>query len=214
MILFLLFSIPLTYLLVNNFFNNRDLKKRSFFLPFVFGMTLSIPILLLYWSFFHSFFNNWTSAGLYFYYFFNLDGIFGIYIVLIISLLFIFVEKPTKASQIRELSAYIMGFYFTISLYDTMVQESWFGSLELFIMPLLRISSAFLLSIFINCAVKSLDWKRYLWIGIALVIPAFFVVVPVMYVVNMSFAAFILAVLLLLVSTTFYMLEIKGRLFT
>jgi len=214
LILFLLFSIPLTYLLVNNFFNNRNLKKRTLLLPFILGMTLSIPILLLYWSFFQSFFNNWTSAGLYFYYFFNLDGIFGIYVVLIICLLFIFVEKPTKISQLREISAYVLGLYFTISLYDTMVQESWYGSLELFVMPILRISSALLLSIFISRSLKLMDWKRYLWIGSAVLIPVLLVFVPVMYVANMSFVAVIFSALLLSVSTLLYSLEIRGRLFT
>jgi len=177
-------------------------------------MTLSIPILLLYWSFFQSFFNNWTSAGLYFYYFFNLDGIFGIYVVLIICLLFIFVEKPTKISQLREISAYVLGLYFTISLYDTMVQESWYGSLELFVMPILRISSALLLSIFISRSLKLMDWKRYLWIGSAVLIPVLLVFVPVMYVANMSFVAVIFSALLLSVSTLLYSLEIRGRLFT
>jgi hypothetical protein len=214
LILFLLFSIPLTYLLVNNFFNNRNILKRSLLMPFIYGMALSIPILLLYWSFFQSFFNNWTSAGLFFYYFFNIDGIFGIYIIAIICLLFVIVEKPMEASRLREITAYVMGLYFTIAIYDSLMQESWYGSLELFILPLLRISSAFLISIFLNRALTFSDWKRYLWIGSALLIPVLMVFVPLMSVVNMNFVAVIVSITLLTASTILYILEIEGRFLT
>lgn len=174
---------------------------------------LSIPFLLLYWSFFQSFFNNWTSAGLYFYYLFNIDGIFGIYAVVIICLIFIFVEKPMKASRLREISTYIMGLYFILAIYNSLVYESWYGNLELFILPILRISTILLLSFLINRALTIMDWKRYLFLGAAVILPMVIVFIPVMYVLHMSIAAVIISILLLAVSSAIYFLESKGRLF-
>ena len=212
LILFTLFSIPLTYLIVNAFYNNNNIKKRVIVLPFVFGMILSIPILLLYWSFFQSFFNNWTTTGLFFYYFFNRDGIIGLYIVIVIYLLFTFVEKKQKESQLREITAYFMGLFFTIAIYDSLVAESWYGMLELFLIPITRLSSILLISLFIAKSLKKLDWQKYLLLGFALLVPVLMVFVPVMFVSNLILISIIISILIFGGSAVLYLLELKGRL--
>lgn len=212
MILFLLFSIPLTYLFVNNFFNNHNIKKRAIALPFIYGMVLSIPILLFYWSFLKYFVNSWSAVRLYFYYFFNKDGIVGLYSIAVIMCIFLFIKKPSKAKIMREITAFIMGLYFSIAVYDTLAAEAWYGSLELFIIPILRISSIFLISILITRSLKSIDWWRYIWMGLAVVVPLFMTFIPVMFVSNQSVFSVVSSLLILVVSSVLYVFEVKGRL--
>ena len=175
-------------------------------------MVLSIPILIIYWSFFKSFVNSWSSARLYFFYFLNKDGIFGLYIIAVLLCFFLIIKKLSKEERLREITAYIMGLYFSIALYDTLAAEAWYGSLELFILPIIRISSIFLISIFVTRALKSIDWWRYIWMGLAVVVPFLTVFIPVMFVSNQSFVSVASALLLLVVSSILYVFEIKGRL--
>lgn len=213
MILFLLFSIPLTFLLVNHCFNNYNIKKRAIALPFFYGMFLSIPILLLYWAFFDSFVNSWSSAGLYFHSFLNRDGIFALYIVTVLLCYFLFVEKPQKAERLREITAIVMGLFFSIALYDSLAAEAWYGHLELFILPINRISTVFLISLLISRTLKSYDWWKYFWIGLAVAVPFLMVFLPVMFLSNLSLISVVLSILLLVGSSSVYVLESKGRLF-
>ncbi|MBI9100445.1 MAG: hypothetical protein JEY91_18330 [Spirochaetaceae bacterium] len=106
-----------------------------------------------------------------------------------------------------------MGFYFVLSLYDSLLAENWYSSLELFIIPLNRISSIFFNSIFISKAVKSIYWQKYLWLGIAVVFTLFMVIIPVIFVRNQFLSSAIVAILILSASIFTYILESKGRLF-
>lgn len=212
MILFLLFSIPLTYLLVNTLFNNQNIRRRAILFPFIYGLALSLPVLLLYWAFFHSFFNNWTSAGLYFYYFFNKDGLFGFYGSAVIVSYFFLTKKAVKVSRLREITAYLAGIYFSISIYDTLVAENWYGGLELLILPISRITSILLISIFLSRFAKSYDWQKYIWMGLALVTPFLMVFIPIMYVLNLQWISSAISVLIFGFSIIVYFLESKGKL--
>lgn len=181
-------------------------------MPFVMGMVFSIPILLLYWSFFHSFFNNWTSTGLFFYYFFNKDGIFGIYIIAVLFALFILIEKPLRISRLREITAYTSGFYFTIALYDSLAAEAWYGSLELFLVPISRLATILLLSVLVNLSLNEIDWRRFLWMGLAFLVPVLMVFVPLLFVVNLSLISLVISILILIFSIFIYLLDVQGRL--
>lgn len=212
MILFLLLSIPLTYLLINSFYNNQNIKIRIIVLPFISGIILAIPLLLIYWVFFHSFFNNWSPSSLYLYYFFKKDGLTGVYAVLVVSLYFFFYSKPIKESRLREITAFLSGLYFVLSFYDTLVTESWYGNLELFMFPAARISSIFLLSILLSRTIGRFDWTKYLLIGLALLVPILTTFIPVLYVINVRSISFIYLIILLGSSLFMYILEMKGRL--
>lgn len=212
LILFLLFSIPLTYLIVNSLFNNQNIKKRIVIMPFASGMIISIPILVLYWAFFDSFFNNWTSAGLYFYHFFNRDGLVGIYAVIIFSLYYFFLAKDIKESMLREITGYLSGLYFIIAIYDSLVVENWYGNLELFLVPMARISAILLISLFFSRTLKCIDWKKYLWIGLAVIIPVLISFIPVMYVSNLKTISVVFTIIFFCSTVIVYYLEIKGRL--
>ncbi len=212
MTLFLLFSIPLTYMLINYFFNNRNIKIWAIILPFVFGLFFSIPFLLIYWSFFHTWFNDWTSSGLYVYFLFNKEGILGIYSVILLALFYFFKIKKGNGSILRELTALVAGLYFSIAIYDFLVAETWYGGLELFIMPIIRIVSILAVSLFLSRAVKSIDWQKYFWLGLALLLPIVMVFIPIMYAVNLKMFSIVITVLLLCCTSISYYLEIKGRL--
>lgn len=213
MILFSLFSIPLTYLIVNSFFNNYNIRKRTVFLPFVYGMTLSIPILILYWLFFQSFFNNWSPLSLYFFHFLNRDGAVGIYIVLVLLFILLYLNKGTGESRLREITAYLAGLYFTMAIYDFLVAENWYGGLELLLIPIVRISSILLISVLISKVISFPDWRRYLWGGLSLLVPVITTFISVTYVINLVFFSVVISLLLLICSIIMYSLEYKGKFF-
>jgi hypothetical protein len=185
------------------------LKKRIIVLPFVIGMTFSIPLLILYWTFFKSFFNNWTGAGLYFYHFFNRDGLTGFYAIIILSLNFLFFAPHIKESRLREITAYLSGLYFSIALYDSIMSENWYGTLELFLIPLVRVSTILIIAIMISRSLKERDWKKYLWMGLSLLVPVFTTFVPVFYVLNSGIYSVVFTLILLSCSIPLYLLETK-----
>lgn len=210
--LFLLFSIPLTFLLINSFFNNEDIRKRKILMPFLLGVVFSIPFYLIYWSFFSSIFNNWTSSSLFFHYFINRDGLASLYITIVIILVYTFGIKKISVSRLREFTAYNAGFFWTLCLYDVLTAEEWFGPLELFFIPLLRLVLLMVLSIHFNRYLQSSDWKKYMWVAGAVLAPFLTTVVPYMY----SLKLFLPSVILLLTVTggavVIYLLECRGRL--
>ncbi len=214
MTMFLLFSIPLTYLLINSLFNNHKIKKRTIITPFIYGLILSIPYLLIYWAVFKSFFNNWTPGGLYFYHFFNKEGFLGVYSALVLYLIYSFLYKESKGSRLRELTALVSGLYFSIAIYDFLVSADWYGSLELFISPVVRIVSILLISLFLSRSICVADWHKYLWLGAALLVPVLFVFISLMVVVNLQIFSIIILILLFSGAVTAFYLEVKGRLIT
>jgi hypothetical protein len=209
--LFLLFSVPLTYFIINALFNNVGIKIRVVILPFILGMAISFPYLLLYWAFFRTFFNTWTSSSLYFFYFFNKDGFAGFYISLVIGLYFYFFKKDNKVSRLREFTAYVSGLFFTIALYDFLVSANWYGGLEVFVLPIFRIATVLLISMFLSRALNNFGWQKYFWFGMALLVPILFPFIPVMYVLNLKLLSISLSVLLFLFSSIIYYLEVRGK---
>ncbi|WP_184742798.1 hypothetical protein [Spirochaeta isovalerica] len=170
-------------------------------------MILSIPYYLIYWSFLGSFFNNWTSSGVYFYNFLNRDGSAAIYMIAALVGLFLLFAKKPEASMLREIAAYTAGMMFTLGIYDTLVSESWYGLLELFIIPFNRISLFLLLSVLLNRASLGRDWKRYLWIGISLIIPFILNLIPQLASFNKTGAALILSIIVLIISFIVFITE-------
>jgi len=206
LVLFLLISTPITFFLVNIFFNNKGIRKRVILMPLLIGMLLSIPYFLFYWSFINSFFNNWTPGGVYFFHFLKRNGSASIYITLFIATYFLLSDKKT-VSRLREIAAYVAGFIFTLGVYDVLVYESWYGVLELFILPFNRIALFLALSIFLNRFLTSKDWKKYIWIGFAVLLPFFLNFLPYIASYNKGTISLVLSVVLSLVSFFFFILE-------
>lgn len=181
-------------------------------LPFLFGMIFSIPFYLLYWSFFSSIFNNWTFPSLFFHYYLNRDGLASFYISVILILLLTFAYKRIDASRLREVTAYIAGMFFTLALYDVLTAEEWYGFLELFISPILRIALLLALAVTINRYNDTDGWYKYLWAAGAVLAPFVTNAVPVLYSLKMVLPSIILLLTLTLASVVFYLLESRRRL--
>lgn len=181
-------------------------------MPFLIGMVISIPFYLLYWSLFESFFNNWTGGGLFFYHFLNRDGIGALYITAALILINLFLFKRSESSALRELTGYVGGMLFTLSLYDFLVFEEWFGALELFTVPFVRIVYLFMLPFLLNRFLLKTDWKKYLWLGFAMVLPFLLTTLPVLSVMNNVSLAIVLAVILSVFSAFMYIMESQERL--
>lgn len=207
MVLFLLFSAPLIYYLVNSGFSRKIIKKRVIIMPFIIGMILSIPYYLFYWLFLDSFFNNWTGSVLYFYSFINKEGSASLYISIILLIYFLFYAVDRKGSRLREITAYISGFIFTLGIYDTLLFRSGYGVLELFITPVDRLSLVFLLSLTLKEAIKRGNWQQYLWIGVLVLIPFILNFIPLGAYLNKPVLSLITAVLIFLISSFLYIKE-------
>lgn len=197
LILFLLFSIPVVYILLNFLFNNEGLKKRAIVLPFLYGMVLSIPYYLIYWSAFGGYFNTWTATGLYTALFLKRDGSAALYITVVIAVYFL-VRKgnPVKASRLREFTAYLAGMFFTLSIYDSLVAQKWYGVQELFLVPLDRIGMLMILAVFLDKFVRELYWSRYIWAAAAVFVPFVYTFIPYLSSINSLFISFIICIIL------------------
>ncbi|RQV98490.1 MAG: hypothetical protein EH225_13070 [Calditrichaeota bacterium] len=210
MVLFLLFSTPIAFFLVNPMFSNAGIRKRVILMPLVAGMVLSIPFYLLYWSFLGSFFNDWTSKGVFFYYFINKNGSAVLYINSLLILYYTFVDKNRTSSRLREITAYITGMLFTLGIYDSLLAENWYGVLELFIIPFDRIILIFVSAIFIKRSIESSGWIRYIWMVIALISPFILNLLPYMASFNKSGISLFLSVFGALLSYIFYFFESRN----
>jgi len=169
-------------------------------------MVLSIPYYLFYWSFINSFFNNWTPGGVYFFHFLKRNGSASIYITLSIVAFFLLTNKKT-ASRLREIAAYVAGFIFTVGVYDVLVYESWYGMLELFILPFNRIALFLTLSIFLNRFLSSSDWRKYFWLGLAFLLPFLLNFLPYLASYNKGSVSLVLSVVLAFAASLFFILE-------
>ncbi len=130
MMLFALFLMPLFYWGSQYLFSNSSVSLIDRLTPFAGGFVFAVPVVLFQWAVDVYFPLTWSLGGLWNFCFFNKEGIIA-YPVLIF-LYFYFRKKTLRGTPLRELSAWLCGYYFLFNGLGALVSfsgKTLFGSL-------------------------------------------------------------------------------------
>lgn len=210
MSLFLLLSIPLTILVINTFFQTKSVEIKSYFLPILRGTVAAVVTMIIYFMFDDLIVLRNGFIQLYFNRFFYYDGfILSIYIIVWIVYNLLTESKQNK-TKLRENAFTIGAFLFVFSVRLFLIRSNNYSLLELFLLPLLKLSVILLLSFTLSRVISNGGSERILWIVISLLIPFVFNFVPFVYLFNYKIVSAIATLVIFAGSSIIFYLETKG----
>jgi len=210
MVIFLVSLMPLFYWQIQYLYSNENVRFIDRILPFFSGILLAVPVILTQWALDVYFRLNWNPAGIYFYTFFNKDGI--IIYPLITVLYFVYKRKSYSGTPLRELTGWFTGFYFLVSLTEALVLTPAVNPYTALINPVIRLISLMLLSVILVRALHS--HKSNLKIYFLLVyfaLPLVLNFLPILYLMHKTLFFYILFLLTGCLSLTAYLMENRGK---
>ena len=196
MVLFLLFSIPVFYILFSIFIQYEGKGFSFHFTVCIKGIIWFFPSLLLFLIILGFFQISYKPFNYYFYYFLKDHFLFC---GLAIGGYFIF-HGLTHSHQIRipvlNLFSYFSGFFFLVALKDFFTYIGEYDFYLLFILPLLRLFTIIIISFLLDKFIEALGSEKILFGVLLLLIPVSAGFVSFFYNLNMTLLAFLLSLAL------------------
>ncbi len=210
MVVFLIFLMPLSYWGVQYIFDNDNVRMGDRLFPFFSGMAFAIPVILMQWAVDIYFPLRWSAAGIYFHCFFNKEA-FIAYPVLLL-LFFFFRKREYSGSPLRELSAWLFGYYFFISLSEALIFRGAFDGYGAVMIPLVRLFTILLFSVVLVRSFHNSSSNRSILFRVTLfVLPLVLNILPLMNIMRKPWVVAVLITLLGAVSLVLYYQESRGR---
>ena len=156
--LFFISVMPLIYWAVQSLFENTNVSIKDILLPFIYGVVVAVPVILLYWAMDVYFFLSWNPAGLYFYTLLNKEGF--IFYPLTVLLAIVFRKKDDGTFYLREFFGLFCGYFFLISSIELMTGEI-FSVYDLLLLPLVRFITLSSASVLLNRLIRSSGRVKY-----------------------------------------------------
>lgn len=210
MVLFLLFSIPVFYLLFSSFMQYESRNFSFNFTACIKGILWFFPSLILFFIVLLFFPISYKPFNYYFFYFLR-DHFLPC--VLAMSGYFIFYGF-SHPRQIREpflnLLSFFAGFFSLVAVKDFFTYISEYNFYLLFILPLLRLYTVILLSFLMEKFIDALGPEKILFGVLLFLVPVCAAFVSFFYNLNLTALAFILGCVLFFgaISTSYFFRDI------
>ncbi|MDC7234538.1 MAG: hypothetical protein PQJ58_15000 [Spirochaetales bacterium] len=211
MVVFLLTLMPLSYWAVQYLFDQDNVRMTDRILPFFYGLVVAVPVILFQWGLDVYFPLNWSPMGIYSYTFFNKEGII-LYPVLLFLFL-IFRKKSYTGIPLRELTAWLCGYYFMFSISEALVLKAAVTPYTAVLLPLIRLFTVLLAAVLLcRSFLSEGNVKKTVFTVLLFVLPLFLNALPVMNIVNRMVLFYITLIILGGASKVLYYLESRGAL--
>ena len=210
MVVFLIALLPLSYWALQYIFDNDNVRMRDRLIPFFSGVALAIPVILMQWAVDIYFPLRWSAAGIYFHCFFNKEA-FMAYPVLIFLFL-VFRKKEYSGTALRELSTWLFGYYFFISLSEALILRSAFDGYGSVLLPMIRLFSVLIFSMLLVRSLQCVSANMKIVNAVLLfILPLVLNMLPVLNVLRKTWILAALLSVYAVISMVLYYLESRGR---
>jgi hypothetical protein len=213
MVIFLLLYVPLWFFYLNSFFQNEGIRKRDFLIPLGKGFVLYVVSLLLTWLFTNRLVLgdvNFPRVFVYDFKFYN--GLTSFIWIILFFLTNSLNGRKGKGYPLRETMIFLCALFLGDSLYRLLIKESWYGTYELFILPLDNMGLINLLTLLLVRMHGSSLLKRFLLLLISLTSLVIYNVIPTLFTLNYPLPAVLGSVILFAVTFFLFFSEIRGDL--
>lgn len=179
------------FLFLNSYYRNDRVRKRDFFIPMGKGTIIYIVSLLISWLFtLKVAVGEVTVFSLFRYQFLYYNGFVSLlwmFLFLVSRWVNIRRNGSSDTDETREIMLYLLPLFLGDSLYRMIIQESWYGLVELCFIPLGNMGLMTLAAIFINRMIHETSIMRFLY-PVLLVFSVFATsVIPLLGVYNLIF---------------------------
>lgn len=211
MVVFLIALMPLTYWGIQYLFDHDNVRFSDRILPLSYGLVAAIPVILLAWGLDVYFPLNWSPFGIYVYAFFNKEGVI-IYPIMIL-LFFVFRKKSYVGIPLRELTAWLCGYFFMISLSEAIVLRGVVTPYTALMLPLIRVFTIFLINTLLVRSLHAYNSRaKIIYTVLYFIMPFILNFIAVFYISNMNLIFYLSFIFFGGISMVLYLLESRGDL--
>ena len=207
--LFLILSLPLWLLFLNSFYKNVGLRKRDLFIPLGKGSMIFIGSLLLTWLFTIKLnLGRVTPMRVFLYDFLFYNGLTNIIWLSLFFIIQLLGSKKKEKIRTREIMFFMAPLFWGDSLYRVIIQESWYGPVEFFLIPLTNMALLVILTLLITRGEKADLFYKFLYFLISLFFVLIANLVPFFASYNMLVLSIISTLVFLFLSFFIFFREI------
>ncbi len=198
---------PLAVLSLNPFFRS-DLSHRDFFIPVGYGILSSVPGFIVFWTLKGFFSLKWSFSNLYFSELLSGIGL-ELFIVSFLWLLF-HLMKNDERIYLRESLLWFGTYFFIFNISDFFLFERTYSSLDLFIIPLLRIGMTLLASFLADIYLKVGLRGKILTLVFFLLLTFLISFIPVFFRFDMILYSFISMFIIFFAGIVLFIFRVRG----
>ena len=206
--LYFISVMPLIYWAVQSLFENSNVRIKDILLPFIYGLVIAIPVILLYWALDIYFYLSWSPSGLYFYTLLNKEGF--IFYPLTVLLAVVFWKKHSEAFYLREFFGFFCGYYFFINAIELMTGET-YSVYDLLLLPSIRFITLSSASILLNRLLRSVGRVKYYYAAALISLPLILNFLILFEFLNKTILFYLVFTPLLLIAVAGPILETQNR---
>ena len=205
MTLFSVFAVPIFFLFIVVSFLTENIKHKEIFVHYLKGVGIFILSLIVYLIFRKLLQLNYSTLGIYLYFFINDNLFFSVMGLSGYIILYGFTECWHIEERLPELLVFFSGFFTFLGLTDMILHFGWYDIYLLFYLPVIRIILILGISMIVSKVITIHGYLKYFALAGGIVLPAATTLISFFYTLNYVWIALLLTVVLFSgVSIIFY----------